>query len=331
MSNNNPFKKNKFNGAFVPNLSLVVIVCMIIGYVLLYVFPGVYEYIYLSPYHILYEHQFWRLISWVFTVPYKIGSPLTAIFLPIAMYFYYRIGVTLEYVWGKRNYNLFIIGGVVFIDIFVMVAAVIMHFANPVELFQYANYDFRPNWYIMLSMYLAIAYVNPDMKILLYFVIPVKIKYMAYIDIAFLVYQFFVTPAIFEKVIITAASLNFLTFFLINLKVKPTSPSELKRRHEYRKKMKKAHIKKVYGNDRIIPVDQGTAMGVAARENVNRTPGGSISPTRHICAVCGRTELDNPDLEFRYCSKCEGTYEYCSDHLFTHQHVKKIGYGEQNQ
>ena len=44
---------------------------------------------------------------------------------------------------------------------------------------------------------------------------------------------------------------------------------------------------------------------------------------RHKCAICGRTEIDSPQLEFRYCSKCEGSYEYCSDHLFTHEHVKR--------
>ena len=43
----------------------------------------------------------------------------------------------------------------------------------------------------------------------------------------------------------------------------------------------------------------------------------------HRCAICGRTDVDSPQLEFRYCSKCEGNYEYCADHLFTHQHVKK--------
>ena len=45
--------------------------------------------------------------------------------------------------------------------------------------------------------------------------------------------------------------------------------------------------------------------------------------TKHKCAICGRTEDSNPDLEFRYCSKCEGSFEYCEDHLYTHQHVKK--------
>jgi len=46
---------------------------------------------------------------------------------------------------------------------------------------------------------------------------------------------------------------------------------------------------------------------------------------RHRCAVCGRTEEDDPNLVFRYCSKCEGDYEYCQDHLYTHKHVTKGG------
>ncbi|MFQ9748684.1 MAG: hypothetical protein ACLRYY_06955 [Anaerobutyricum soehngenii] len=48
----------------------------------------------------------------------------------------------------------------------------------------------------------------------------------------------------------------------------------------------------------------------------------SNKPYRHKCAVCGKTELDDPNLEFRYCSKCNGNYEYCNEHLFTHTHVK---------
>ena len=50
--------------------------------------------------------------------------------------------------------------------------------------------------------------------------------------------------------------------------------------------------------------------------------------TRHRCAVCGRTEADGENLEFRYCSKCAGNLEYCQDHLYTHKHVTTEG--EQN-
>lgn len=311
---------------FVPNLSLVVIICMIIGYVICYTNQDLYLKLTLSPGRILLEHEYWRLISWVITVPYLL-SMWSAIFLPIALYFYYRIGITLSYVWGERNFNLFILGGVFFIDLFVMIVAVVMYFVAP----EYLAYDavyailspaasYMPNWYIMLSMYLAIAYVNPDMKILLYFVIPVKIKYMAYIDIVFLAISF-IFGSYYTKAIIFAVALNFLLFHLIHLKQGKVNPGQLKRRYEFRKRMKNAHIKKVYGNENVIPVDQRFVENNADAPKQG-FQGGTIKNTRHRCAVCGRTELDDPELEFRFCSKCNGTFEYCSDHLFTHQHVK---------
>lgn len=56
--------------------------------------------------------------------------------------------------------------------------------------------------------------------------------------------------------------------------------------------------------------------------NARVNPDAAKVGAKHRCAVCGRTELDDPNLEFRYCSKCNGAYEYCQDHLFTHEHVK---------
>ena len=58
------------------------------------------------------------------------------------------------------------------------------------------------------------------------------------------------------------------------------------------------------------------------RQEFKREVKNSSKITRHKCAVCGRTEETNPELEFRFCSKCDGNYEYCQDHLFTHVHVK---------
>ena len=59
------------------------------------------------------------------------------------------------------------------------------------------------------------------------------------------------------------------------------------------------------------------------RQQVNRARQNQTyqNGARHKCAVCGRTELDDPNLTFRYCSKCSGNKEYCQDHLFTHKHM----------
>ena len=56
------------------------------------------------------------------------------------------------------------------------------------------------------------------------------------------------------------------------------------------------------------------------RSKVKAAPKQTV--TRHKCAICGRTDESNPELEFRFCSKCNGNYEYCNDHLFTHKHVE---------
>lgn len=82
--------------------------------------------------------------------------------------------------------------------------------------------------------------------------------------------------------------LNLLLFYLQLGKLTRFKPKEVKRRADFQR-------------------------------NARMTPKGV---TRHKCAVCGRTEETNPNLEFRFCSKCNGNYEYCQDHLFTHQHVK---------
>ncbi len=87
-------------------------------------------------------------------------------------------------------------------------------------------------------------------------------------------------------VALLAAALNFLIFFFATRNYKKISYSNLKRRAAYKR---------------------NTA---------------SAGPVTHRCAICGRTPKDNPDLEFRYCSRCKGNYEYCNDHLFSHEHVK---------
>ena len=92
---------------------------------------------------------------------------------------------------------------------------------------------------------------------------------------------------------IVASFLNFILFFLSGRNMQRYRPKEVKRRRDFQKAM--------------------------AQSRVNPKTGGIA---KHKCAICGRTELDDPNLEFRFCSKCNGNYEYCQDHLFTHQHVK---------
>ena len=166
--------------------------------------------------------------------------------------------------------------------------------------------SFVSTYYVNMSLYLAFAVMYPDLQVLIYFLIPVKVKWMAIVYVVLMVYDIFNMASIYGAyygasigalvavimVVVNAMSLlNFIIFFLSTRDMKRYAPKEVKRRQEFKRQ-------------------------VAAPR-----PGSGI--TRHKCAVCGRTEVSNPELEFRYCSKCEGKFEYCQDHLFTHQHVHR--------
>jgi hypothetical protein len=121
---------------------------------------------------------------------------------------------------------------------------------------------------------------------LLFFVVPVKIKYLAWLDIAFLVYTILMNPFLSGKVAAAVSILNFLVFF---------------------------------GWDIIMRIRSGRSAYYNRRKFEAKVPKDMII---HKCEICGRTERDSKDLEFRYCVDCKGDHEYCMEHLETHTHVK---------
>jgi hypothetical protein len=146
------------------------------------------------------------------------------------------------------------------------------------------------SYYINMSIFLAYASTFPDMQVLLMFIIPIKVKWMGIAYAVLLLYNVFVGNMI-TKIVIGASLLNYVVFFLMTRStlLMRMSPKQVKRRHAYKKEVKKAR---------------------------------PMSIAKHKCAVCGRNSEDNPEAEFRFCSKCNGNYEYCQEHLFTHTHVK---------
>jgi len=137
---------------------------------------------------------------------------------------------------------------------------------------------------------------------MLYFIIPIKMKWMAIVYAALAVASA-ISSGWVARVAILASLLNFIIFFLMTRNMKAYSPHEMKRKRDFRRQM-----------------GQSGMGGRTTNAGNGRSGQGQI--TRHKCAICGRTELDDPNLEFRFCSKCDGNYEYCQDHLFTHKHVK---------
>ena len=281
-------KKKRFGkNTGIENLTFMLVAGYAIGYILELVNPNVLGYLTLDPYQILHG-QVWRVITWLLVPP---GS--FDIFTLLMLYFYYRIGTLLEQIWGKGRYTRYILGGIIltviaaflmygYLKYFVGMNEVSLAYSSAVgSLVAFSTY------YINLSIFMGYAATLPDMMVLFFFVIPIKIKVLGIIDLLLLVYMFF-TGSVYEKFAIAAALLNIGIFLLTN-KV-TINPRQLLRRQRHRQRMQQAQ---------------------------------KMTPThRHICTICGRTDEHNTEIEFRYCSKCNGNYEYCSKHLFTHEHIK---------
>ena len=208
-----------------------------------------------------------------------------------ALYLYYMLGRELERTWGAFRFNLYFFAGMLFHVIAAFAAYFITGVSFPLG-----------TWYLNMSLFLAFAAIYPDMQFYLFFMIPVKAKWLGWLDGLYFLYtivQAFL-PAygggifgvIYQSNAIAAAVsiLNFVIFFLGSRNMQRFSPKQQRRKRQFQQKIRPE----------------------------NHYAGGA----RHRCAVCGRTELDDPTLEFRYCSKCNGNYEYCQDHLFTHIHVQ---------
>ena len=270
--------ERKFGRYAIHNLTLYLIGGYIIGFGVYMFVPNLLNLLTLEPAYILHG-QIWRIISWVLIPPS--GNIFTTV---IMMLFYYSLGTALERTWGAFRYNVYIFSGI----LFTVIGAFLLYLIVGVDAVGYGV--FFSTYYINMSIFLAFAVSYPDMEVLLYFILPIKMKWMALVYAALTIYDL-VRGNLFTRIAIIASLLNFIVFFLSSRNVKPYMPKEQMRKRKVKQEQERPHM---------------TYAGGA----------------RHRCAVCGRTELDDPNLEFRFCSKCNGNYEYCQDHLFTHEHVK---------
>lgn len=211
--------------------------------------------------------QVWRLITFVF-IP-NTFSPLWFIF---SAFLYYSIGVQLEYTWGAFKFNVYYFTGV----LMTMLASVFLG-AEGSTLF------------INFSLFLAYATLFPNVQFRLYFIIPIKVKYLALLQVAFFLF-YFLTGSWSDKVLIVISLLNYFLFFGVPLL-----------------RGNKTRTQKQFNKQKRV---------------INPAPSTPIRVAFHKCHVCGKTELSHPDMEFRYCSKCNGNYEYCMEHIRDHEHVE---------
>ena len=274
--------ERKFGKYAIKNLTIYLLVCYGIGYIISMVMPTLLTYFTLEPALIL-KGQVWRLVSWVIVPPTS-----RFIYVVFMMLCYYSLGQTLERIWGTFRYNLYMFSGMLFTIIGTFIAYGVVYVQYHAVVGGIGNVV--STYYINMSIFLACAAIMPDMQVLFWGLIPVKMKWFAILDIVF-VGMDLIWGGTVTRIIIVASLLNFVIFFFANRNMQRYNPKQVIRRRNFEKKVQRPIQN--YGNG-----------------------------ARHKCAVCGRTDETNPELEFRFCSKCNGNYEYCQDHLFTHTHVQ---------
>lgn len=234
-------------------------------------------YLYFNPALILHG-QIWRIVTFLF-VPTTSGI----LWVAIMLYFYYFIGSSLEREWGSAKFTLYYICGVVVTIIYGMIAGLLTD----------STYMLLDSTYINLSMFFAFAVLFPDVRVLLFFIIPVKMKWLAIIDAVFFAYSI-VIGTFPGNLLPLIALLNFFLFCggYFSDFIKPIKARNSRASVNFRRQTQSAQY-----------------------ENAQK-------PYRHKCSVCGKTDTDYPNMQFRYCSRCQGYHCFCEEHINNHIHFQ---------
>lgn len=211
--------------------------------------------------------EIWRLITFVFIPP-----NFSILWVVFALYIFYLTGAGLESEWGTFKFNIYYLTGV----IMTVIASLLTG-------------GLATAYYINLSLFLAFAAVYPDYQFLLFFILPVKVKWLAWLDWAYLAFVV-ISSLLYQNyaaaALVIASVVNFFLFFGLDFfkKQKLRSGSYQRRKKFF---------------DEI-----------------------ANTPPIHTCAVCGKTDKSDPRMEFKYCKVCGEDYVYCVDHIDDHQHLK---------
>lgn len=280
--------EKKFGKYAVTDIMKYVIMLQIGGFVLM-LLDSTFYYTYLSmDASAILNGEVWRIVTFLMDPP-----STSMLFIFFALYLYYMIGQSLERMWGSFRFNLYLLSGIVF------------HVCATILAYLFTGISFPVGTaYLYLSLFFAFATLYPNTQFLLFFIVPVKVKYLAWFNGAFFGYTVLqgILPVyaqsfygVIYKANAISAFVSLLNFFLFYFGSKMFGKASLK---------EKKRVKKFHKDIQKAVAMQKTYEGGA----------------KHKCYVCGKTELDDETLEFRYCSKCSGNKQYCQEHLFTHEH-----------
>ena len=221
----------------------------------------------------------------LFTYPltYRIENLML---MAVSLFCYYSLGRAMESIWGTLRFNLFYFTGVLLMDVYCLI------FGGTASV-----------TYLNLSLFLSYATLFPEAQFLLFFIIPVKAWIFALFDLAIVVVDLISFPFPYNLFSVISLANYFLFFGKDVLNVIPLS---------WRRKFMKGTKKQPASRPKVIRFDPAQPQQKAAPQ-ANYT---------HRCTICGRTDVSNPELEFRYCSRCKGYYCYCEEHISNHSHIE---------
>lgn len=224
--------------------------------------------------------EIWRIVTFIF-----VPGDMRPFWLIVALYFYYWIGSSLEREWGTARFTLYYLSGALLTVLGVVIVSLITgnHYLT-----------IYGTGYVNLSMFLAFAVLFPDVQVLLFFIIPVKMKWLAYIDGAVFVL------GIIQSLVrgsVVGVVLPIVAMAELHVSFWPEDPAS--------------------NSNRRLP---------------QLATGHAVPPGRPPAAAAGERGL-SPQVrrlrphghrlsrsQFRYCSKCVGYHCFCQDHIFSHVH-----------
>ena len=273
--------KHRYKG--ISNLMLYIAIGTAIVYLFMMIDPSNLLYYFLRfDRSAILSGQVWRLFTYIF-----IPNDNNVFLLAISLYFYYFIGRSIEQSWGPFRFNLFYLSGVIITDLAALLLGVNVSTGS-----------------LNLSLLLAFATLYPENRVLLFFIIPIKMKYLAWVYFGLTIYELITYPFPYNLFSVFALLNYFLFFGSDILRVLP---------------------------DFLRPRGRGSKpFGDFGRKQQKPNPNWAKDYQkkanqpiyRHKCTVCGRTDTENPHLEFRYCSRCNGYYCYCIEHINDHAHIQ---------
>ncbi len=239
---------------------------------------------------LIFRGQVWRLVTWL-VVPNS-SNPF---YLLLGCYFYYWIASMLEREWGTAKFSLFYISGAVLSVILGLLMGLAVEKVLGAQMSSFCAMGL--SYYLNLSIFLVLATLYGEVQVLLFFIIPIKMKWMAIIDVVLVLVDVvqLVRGGLWMLALVPLAS--FANYFIFTWPFWSMKLGLARRR----------------ADPKVINFKKAQKQ---AQKKAQETSG-----YRHKCAVCGITDLDDPNMEFRYCSKCDGYYCYCANHINNHIHI----------